>query len=144
MRHPLSPAAIAAHTVGMASEEEASAALVSHWRHYGVSGLILGIGGTLVGLWRLTSGDTANAIEMGRSLVVLCPLITVLALVSLTIARRMRAEALLDDNERDAEADREGPARHKGHAAHEGHAGHEGDSDSDRSRTRPGARSEPN
>ena len=83
----------------MASEEEASAALVSHWRHYGVSGLILGVGGTIFGLWRLSVGETANSVEMGWTLVVLCPLIAVLAVVSLTIARRMRAEALLRDSE---------------------------------------------
>jgi len=81
----------------MASEEEASAALVSHWRHYGVSGLILGVGGTIFGIWRVMVGDTANAVEMGRTLIILCPVIAVLALVSLTIARRMRAEALLRD-----------------------------------------------
>ena len=93
----------------MASEEEASAALVSHWRHYGVSGLILGVGGTIFGIWRVMVGDTANAVEMGWTLVVLCPLIAVLALVSLTIARRMRAEALLRSGENPPDTSRPHP-----------------------------------
>jgi uncharacterized paraquat-inducible protein A len=76
----------------MVSEEINNEAMISTWLHYGLAGLIFGVGGTLLGLWQLATADSTVVSEMGTALVVLCPLMAVLALVSLTIARKMRAE----------------------------------------------------
>jgi predicted DNA repair protein MutK len=76
----------------MVSEEINNEAMISTWLHYGLTGLIFGVGGTLLGLWQLATAHSTVVSEMGTALVVLCPLMAVLALVSLTIARKMRAE----------------------------------------------------
>jgi predicted DNA repair protein MutK len=76
----------------MAVGETDNEAMVSTWYHYGVIGLIVGVGGTIVGIWQMADGTGSGLREMGAALVLLCPLMTVLALASLTIARRMRAE----------------------------------------------------
>jgi hypothetical protein len=76
----------------MAAEEIDNEVMVSTWYHYGLIGLIFGVGGTIVGIWQMADGTNTGLREMGTALVLLCPLMTVLALASLTIARRIRAE----------------------------------------------------
>ena len=75
-------------------------AMISTWHHYGLAGLVLGVSGTLLGLWQLVASAGSSSSGMATALLVLCPLMLVLALVSLTIARRMRAE--LGQNTNDA------------------------------------------
>jgi hypothetical protein len=67
-------------------------AMISTWYHYGLAGLLFGVGGTILGIWQLADDTGAGVREMATALLVLCPLMTVLALVSLTIAHKMRTE----------------------------------------------------
>jgi hypothetical protein len=91
----------------MVSEEETAALLESRWRHYGVSGLVFGIGGTIYGIVALLQNESESSREMAIALLVLCPLMAVLAVVSLTIAQKMRAESIRIEDERSGD----GPSR---------------------------------
>jgi hypothetical protein len=91
----------------MVSEEETAASMESRWRHYGVGGLIFGIGGTIYAVGTLLQNESESSREMAIALLVLCPLMAVLAVVSLTIAQKMRAEAIRIEDERSGD----GPTR---------------------------------
>jgi hypothetical protein len=91
----------------MGSEEETDALLESRWRHYGVAGLVFGIGGTIYAVVTLLQNESESSREMAIALLVLCPLMAVLAVVSLTIAQKMRAEAIRSEDGRSGD----GPSR---------------------------------
>jgi hypothetical protein len=91
----------------MGSEEETDALLESRWRHYGVAGLVFGIGGTIYAVVTLLQNESESSREMTIALLVLCPLMAVLAVVSLTIAQKMRTEAIRSEDGRSGD----GPSR---------------------------------
>jgi hypothetical protein len=109
--NPFSPRGTQAQTGEMVSEEETAAGMESRWRHYGVAGLIFGIGGTIYGIATLTQNGSESSREMAIALLVLCPLVAALAAVSLTIARKMRAEAVRVEDERSGQRPGDEPTK---------------------------------